>query len=141
MRCVEKTGSSAACGGKVDDFLACERRVFMLVARAARERQVADSSAWDASSPIRQVQVARAPPPPPLDAEGPLESVVALTRRAVEKERVACGKIVEMVLQDGMAIKMVQKALDVFVEGGVVVGVVWGGVGRKVREWWEREER
>eukprot|EP00171_Calliarthron_tuberculosum_P001254 IDg1254t1 len=94
LRCVERTGSSAACTEHINDFLACERAVFTAALHAKPPK--APKRALPAP------QVSSAQPVPTEEAgeargaDAALADAAAFVSRAVAKQTEACSWLVDM---------------------------------------------
>lgn len=99
LRCVERTGSSTACTDRVNEFLACERAVFVAALHTKPPERAPRAERAPQTPPVPTSAPMQAEAAPELEARSPtamFEDAAAFVGRAVNKQAEACTKLVDM---------------------------------------------
>lgn len=130
LRCVERTGSSAACTDRINEFLACERAVFMaaLHTKAPPPRREPANTANTANTANPQ-RLMETPTPDVM-----LADAGSFVKRAVIKQGDACVKLSETIGNPETRQRMYWFAQRMFSEvwksgeaAGAVASRMWNG--------------
>jgi hypothetical protein len=148
LRCVEQSGSAAACARHVDSFLACERAVFNAVRRAHPQVSSAHLVAHPPLHPTAGTRshVDRTLPPPLQPPSGSVrerlgrdaEWMWALGGRAVAKQSEACTRLTHSCTEEGAAKRLIQRCGGLVSQGTSSVKLVAERLSFRVMEEWKR---
>lgn len=127
LRCVEVSGSSAACTREIDAFLTCERAVFQALKRGGGAASVPSENIRSPRLPPHAPSRARAPDPPrdePITFRDRANAAYEAVSHAAGRQATACRKLTDMCVQEGMANKLKQRCTGIVEEGFTAVSLV-----------------
>jgi hypothetical protein len=141
LRCVEQSGSAAACSRQVDAFLSCERAVFNAARRAYPK--IASPHPPFRATAVRVSDPKAPSPPPPRETLAErmardAEWLWALGGRAIIKQGNACASLAESLVEEGAAKRLWERCGGIILHGAASVKLVAARLPSRITEEWER---